>query len=177
MSAKVLLENIMPSSYPPGMTETEEKAFRWLLKQGVDENDIQFSRIRSPDFITPSGGYEVKKLNKSKTLEDYVYFHREQYEKLLELNPNIVVFSDDSDEPCLVTTMKELEGKMRIYIPPEHEVNYREIPFREKLGFPATIRKDNRVTIPHEVTKFLGLKRGDAIYIKNIMKMEPGEGE
>jgi len=172
MNAKeVLLENIMPSSYPPGMTETEEKAFRWLLKQGVNENDIQFSRIRSPDFITPFGDYEVKKLYKAKTLEDYVYFHREQYEKLLELNSNVIVISDDSDDPHLITTMKELEEKLRVYIPPEYDMP--SIPLAEEMRFLATVRKANRVTFPPEVMKALVLKDGDMLELQ-VRKIELG---
>ena len=174
MSAKVLLENIMPSSYPIGMTETEEKAFRWLLKQGVNENDIQFSRIRSPDFTTPLGGYEVKKLYKAKTLNDYVYFHREQYEKLLELNSNVIVISDDSDDPHLITTMKELEEKLRVYIPPEYEMP--SIPLVKEIRFPATLRKYNRVTFPPTVMKALALKTGDRLALQ-IRKMKSEEGE
>ena len=175
MSAKVLLENIMPSSYPLGMTETEEKAFRWLLKQGVDENDIQFSKVRSPDFITPLGDYEVKKLYKAKTLDDYVYFHREQYEKLLELNSNVIVFSDDSDDPHLITTMEELEEQVRVYIPPKHDMSFSGFSFKGELGFFAQVTKGGKITIPHEIRKLLGIEVGDMVDIQDIRKEEPGE--
>ena len=174
MTAKeALLENIRFSQYQSGMTETEEKAFRWLLEQGFDENNIHFSGIRSPDFLTPSGGYEVKKLYKAKTLEDYVIFHKEQYDKLLELNVNVIVFSDDSDEPHLIATMKELEEKVRVYIPPEYDATY--IPIAQNLSFPAIIRKEGKVTIPKLVRKSLSLRRGDTVYITEIRKLEPGK--
>ena len=38
------------------------------------------------------------------------------------------------------------------------------------LGFPATIRKDNRITVPPEVMKALGLKEGDMVDLK-VRKM------
>uniref|UniRef100_A0A6M3LZV3 Putative antitoxin family protein n=1 Tax=viral metagenome TaxID=1070528 RepID=A0A6M3LZV3_9ZZZZ len=45
---------------------------------------------------------------------------------------------------------------------------------KEWVRFPATIRKDNRVTVPPEVRKALGLKEGDLVDLQ-IKKMELGE--
>jgi len=45
---------------------------------------------------------------------------------------------------------------------------------KEWLRFPATIRKDNRITIPPEVRKALGLKEGDMVNLQ-VRKMKPGE--
>ena len=47
---------------------------------------------------------------------------------------------------------------------------------KEWVRFPATIRKDNRITVPPEVRKALGLKEGDMLKLQ-VMKMEPGEVE
>ena len=44
------------------------------------------------------------------------------------------------------------------------------------MSFPATIRKDNRITVPPEVRKALGLKEGDMVNLQ-VRKMEPGEVE
>ena len=38
------------------------------------------------------------------------------------------------------------------------------------MGFPAVIGREGKITIPHEVRKLLGLKRGDTVYIKDIRK-------
>ncbi len=45
---------------------------------------------------------------------------------------------------------------------------------KEWIRFPATIRKDNRITVPPEVRKTLGLKEGDMVNLQ-VRKMEPGE--
>ena len=46
---------------------------------------------------------------------------------------------------------------------------------QEEIGFPATIRKDGRITIPEPVRKSLGLKVGDSIYITKLRKMDKGD--
>jgi len=46
----------------------------------------------------------------------------------------------------------------------------------EWLRFPATLRKDNRVTIPPTVMKELNLKNGDRLDLQ-ARKMKPGEVE
>jgi len=45
---------------------------------------------------------------------------------------------------------------------------------KEWLRFPATIRKDNRVTVPPTVVKALKLKDGDRLDFQ-VRKMKPGE--
>jgi len=42
---------------------------------------------------------------------------------------------------------------------------------KEWIRFPATIRKDNRITIPPEVRKALGLNEGDIVNLQ-VRKME-----
>ena len=42
------------------------------------------------------------------------------------------------------------------------------------MKFPATIRKDNRITVPPEVRKALNLKEGDLVNLQ-VSKMEPSE--
>jgi len=42
------------------------------------------------------------------------------------------------------------------------------------VKFPATIRKDNRITVPPEVRKALNLKEGDLVNLQ-VSKMEPRE--
>jgi len=45
---------------------------------------------------------------------------------------------------------------------------------KEWVKFPATIRKDNRITVPPEVRKALNLKEGDLVNLQ-VSKMEPSE--
>ncbi len=47
---------------------------------------------------------------------------------------------------------------------------------KEWQRFPATVRKDNRVTIPPEVMKALALKNGDRLDLQ-ARKMKSEEGE
>ncbi|MCK4266574.1 MAG: hypothetical protein KAX31_04780 [Thermoplasmata archaeon] len=47
---------------------------------------------------------------------------------------------------------------------------------KEWVKFPATIRKGNRITVPPEVMKALGLKNGDMLNLQ-VRKMEPEEVE
>ncbi len=47
---------------------------------------------------------------------------------------------------------------------------------KEWLRFPATVRKDNRITIPPTIMKELNLQKKDRIKLQ-IRKMEPGEVE
>ena len=47
---------------------------------------------------------------------------------------------------------------------------------KEWQRFPATVRKDNRVTIPPEVMKALNLKNGDRLDLQ-ARKMKSEEGD
>lgn len=47
---------------------------------------------------------------------------------------------------------------------------------KEWLRFPATIRKDNRITVPPTIMKALKLKKGDRVNLQ-IREIAPGEGE
>ena len=44
------------------------------------------------------------------------------------------------------------------------------------MRFPATVRKDNRITVPPEVMKALNLKDGDMVNFQ-VKKIDPGEVE
>jgi AbrB family looped-hinge helix DNA binding protein len=44
-----------------------------------------------------------------------------------------------------------------------------------KIGFVAQVTKGNKITIPHEIRKLLGIKTGDLMNISEIHKVEPRE--
>ena len=41
-----------------------------------------------------------------------------------------------------------------------------------KRGFPARVTKGGKITIPHEIRKLLGIKKGDMVDILEIHKIE-----
>ena len=42
------------------MNKNEQKAFNWLLKQGIPQEDIYFHHKGTPDFTTPLGSEEPR---------------------------------------------------------------------------------------------------------------------
>jgi len=93
------------------MNETEQKAFKWLLKQGFARNEIKFQYNASPDFITPKGGYEAKRLAENK----YVVFTEAQAEDFENSDTVILVFSLEKDEPVGVGRFHEIQSKFHCY--------------------------------------------------------------
>lgn len=88
------------------MNKTEQRAYRWLLKNGY--KDIVFSGRATPDFITKDGGlFEVKKA-RNKT----IWFGGGQASVLQELN-NVKILVYDSnegdDEPDVIIPYDEIQ--------------------------------------------------------------------
>lgn len=85
------------------MNITEIKAFTYLIEEmGYSEDDIKFYYNTSPDFMTLDSygyyGYEVKL-----KIGHNIYFHKNQFEKLKEMNNvDILVFKDDEDVPISI---------------------------------------------------------------------------
>ena len=44
-----------------------------------------------------------------------------------------------------------------------------------KMGFPAVVGREGKITIPHEIRKLLDLNKGDTIYVTEIRKLKPEE--
>lgn len=148
------------------MNKTEQKAFNWLLRQGLSEDEIQFHYNRTPDFTTPLGGFEVKRLYKGKN-KNNIYTSRNQIKKIEESGAKILVFSDESDEP-IITTITELKQTTHLYgVQPEY-ISHTFSPFSEgeTSFFQSKIQKLMRFAIPKTVYQALELKKGDIVKIK-----------
>ena len=71
--------------------KTEKQAKRWLIEtMGLREDDITKSR-GTPDFLTPIGGFEVKKL-----YGDKIIFYSNQLE-ILARYPDVTILIFDGD--------------------------------------------------------------------------------
>ncbi len=86
------------------MNLTEQKALRWIMKQGYSENDIVFRSRETPDFITSDGTtYEAKKIyGKNK-----VWIYTTQVEKLRNAKAIILAF-DEGDTPKVILSAENL---------------------------------------------------------------------
>ena len=88
------------------MNKTEEKAFKWILKQGIPKTGIHYQARRSPDFITDDGKwFEAKRV-----AGGTIVFGAQQFDMLKrnEEKTTILAFTDDSEKP-IVIPMTEIE--------------------------------------------------------------------
>ena len=68
----------------------------------------------NPDFVVPSGrGYEAKRLY-GKT----IFTTPKQLKELREKNPTVLVFSDETEEPTIVASFREVEKTVTVCVTP-----------------------------------------------------------
>jgi hypothetical protein len=85
-------------------TDSEKKAFTWLIKTGYQPQDLRYQGRTSPDFIGRDGrGFEVKLVN-GRT----IMFADTQIEKLSNQETYILVFSHKSPLPQAVLQFQKL---------------------------------------------------------------------
>ncbi len=95
------------------MNKTEQKAYTWLISQGIPEDVIVFQAHSSPDFIFTDRDvkYEVKRLYGRKIL-----MRPKQLGKLkAQDNVTILVFSDESKGPIERIPVSELDETSERY--------------------------------------------------------------
>ena len=73
------------------MNDNEQKAFNWLILQGIKKEEITFRRNKSPDFILKNGkNIEVKTIH-----HNHITFFKGQFDKLRDTdNVNIMIFKN-----------------------------------------------------------------------------------
>lgn len=137
------------------MNKNEQKAFNWLLKQGLSKEDIHFHSKGTPDFTTPLGGFEVKTFHKRKN-GYIIHISESQIKKIEESSAKVLCFLGESEEPR-VATIDELRQANQIWRPPEY-------PPQEVAGritFFRTIRKFGGsfiLALPTVLLKAINLK-------------------
>jgi len=92
------------------MNKTEKKAYQWFLKNGYKEDEINFDNRRTVDFIVAGKPYEVKKL-----YQGAVYFTEKQIREFKTINPTILVFSNNDDEPIKIP-FNEIDKTFPIHV-------------------------------------------------------------
>jgi len=114
------------------MNITEQKAYKWLVRQ-MGYSDLTFQSRKSPDFLAPDGvGYEVKKVRNGT-----IVFTDVQWLSL-QNHPDVkVVIFDGGDEPLDVVNFGMLST------PPSHWKNYR-------LVLVDLSYKSGRVVVPSD---------------------------
>ncbi len=95
------------------VNKTEQKAYTWLISQGISEDVIVFQAHSSPDFIFTDRDikYEVKRLYGRKIL-----MRPKQLGKLkAQDNVTILVFSDESNDPIEWIPVSEIDETSERY--------------------------------------------------------------
>ena len=88
------------------MNKTEQKGFKWILKQGIPKSSIHYQARRSPDFVTEDGQwFETKRV-----VGGTIVFGAKQFDELKrnDEKTTILAFTDDSEKP-IVIPMAEIE--------------------------------------------------------------------
>jgi len=88
------------------MNKTEQKGFKWILKQGIPKSSIHYQARRSPDFVTEDGQwFETKRV-----VGGTIVFGAKQFDELKrnDEKTTILAFTDDSEKP-IVIPMTEIE--------------------------------------------------------------------
>jgi AbrB family looped-hinge helix DNA binding protein len=135
-----------------GMTNSEIKALRWLLSQGIPKDDIRFSRSGIVDFtVEGKGFYEVKRI-----VRGGIYLTDRQARAFSRLNPTVVVFDDVSEEPLIVAPFSEVKDKVKLW---GHHV----IESEEFLRVRVKVEDKCRVTIPKDIRDLLKIKDGSVL--------------
>ena len=88
------------------MNISEEKGYKFLLKQGYKPEDIIYQPYKTPDFILKDGKcFEVKKL-----YGNSIWFYAKQFEIIKKVKADILIFSDLNDEPLIIKNEDLVEG-------------------------------------------------------------------
>lgn len=99
------------------LNKSERAAYRWLLQQGVLENEVSWQKRRCPDFYLQDGRrYEVKALKLGTT----IFFGHRQWE-LIRREPGTQLLLVDRDEVVDVLDVVLLQdraswGKYRVVV-------------------------------------------------------------
>ena len=93
------------------MTDSEVKAYKWLLSQGVPKNEITFSPRNVVDFVVSNKElYEVKRLRNGG-----FRLSRRQNKEFEKLNPTILLFDNKGEDLLMVAPFNEIKQKVRVY--------------------------------------------------------------
>lgn len=92
------------------MNSSEIKGFKWLIKSGVNPEDIEFRPHKTPDFVLKDGRkFEVKRSSGNKKL--HIMIQDKQFESLInDSNTKILIFNKTSDEPIILPVTKLKKG-------------------------------------------------------------------
>jgi len=98
------------------MNKSEQKAYNWLLKQGVKPSDITFRGSRTPDFILADGrGFEVKRLYEGRDGKKIIFSSR-QFKSMEEAgNTQILVFSNVDEEPVAIIPVSAVKDGSKMW--------------------------------------------------------------
>ena len=140
------------------MNKSEEKGYRWLLKQGYKEKDIVYQR-RGIDFLCSDGKkYEVKRVYGS-----MIWFHSEQLKEIRDERECVVlVIRDEKEDPVTIIPSERLENGAIIEGIKIVDIGER----REKpRGNIVRVRNNGRVTIPPTLLNEKGIADGDFVLL------------
>src|SRR3989442_1268507 len=84
------------------MNQTEVLAHAWLKRQGI--TDIVFQPRKTPDFLTPKGNFEAKRV-----YGNVVYFTAGQKGRITETKSTVIAFEDGYPDPVLTLKPNDLE--------------------------------------------------------------------
>ena len=110
------------------MNITEKVAYKWFIENGFKDEEIDFNRRRSVDFIVLGEPYEVKKVYRRNIL----YFTEKQLKTFKKIDPTILIFQ--KNKLVGVYKFSNLPRKYRVEIislESTHLIRIREETFRE----------------------------------------------
>jgi len=82
--------------------KTEELAYNWLLRKGWKPEDIVYQRIKTPDFLTRKGNFEVKRAYITKKGNVKILLTDRQIEQIQKNDAKILVFTENKEEPIAI---------------------------------------------------------------------------
>ena len=84
--------------------KAEAKALQWLMRvKGIQEKDI-IKTTKAPDFLTPIGAFEVKKL-----YSNTIIFYGGQIEQLSKYPSVIILVFNGKDEPIIAAPFSDID--------------------------------------------------------------------
>ncbi len=98
------------------MNKTEQKAFDWLVKHGIISGEVDIisstKKRGEPDFVLKDGRqYEVKRLDRGG-----IWFTPKQLTEFKKVNPIILVFSDNGENPIAVAPFSGISKRFKIRV-------------------------------------------------------------
>lgn len=116
-----------------------------MIRQGVPAEDITHSanKCGEPDFVLRDGRkYEVKRLT-----TDGIRFTSRQFAEFEKMNPTILVFSDDGENPVAVVPFYEVSNHFIIQTPAGKSIWISKKSYKTLIKIKTGLEKIRRVPV------------------------------